>query len=98
AAGETRPTVDYPTSKKVGHPRQVSHHSVTGGQRDTDLFIISVLVGDADNNGVVGASDRTTLFAFWGSTTNCRTDVDENGITGASDRSVLFANWGNCAP
>ncbi|MFH0982392.1 MAG: hypothetical protein V2A79_12750, partial [Planctomycetota bacterium] len=47
AAGETRPTVDYPTSKKVGHPRQVSHHSVTGGQRDTDLFIISVLVGDA---------------------------------------------------
>jgi hypothetical protein len=61
------------------------------------------LVGDADGNGVVNATDRSVVVGAWTGAGgfSCPTDMDNNGNTNALDRSIVVGSWTgaqNCAP
>ena len=48
---------------------------------------------DLDLDGVVSASDLSSLLAVWGSPDG---DIDGDGMTNAADLSALLASWGPC--
>jgi hypothetical protein len=49
---------------------------------------------DIDGDGVVGASDLSTLLGAWGGAGAA--DIDGDGSVGASDLSALLGAWGAC--
>lgn len=60
-------------------------------------FFISAIIGDLDNDGVVGASDLLLLLSAWGPCDDCEacpSDLDFDCQVGASDLLQLLANWG----
>lgn len=60
------------------------------------------LVGDANSDGRVNATDRSAVVGVWtGSGYSPSTDIDNSGRTNATDRSVVVGAWTgvqNCAP
>jgi hypothetical protein len=60
------------------------------------------LVGDANSDGQVNATDRSFVVGVWtGSGFSPNTDIDTSGQTNATDRSVVVGAWTggqNCAP
>ena len=60
------------------------------------------LLGDVNSDGLVNATDRSTVVGAWtGAGFTCPTDVSDDGFTNATDRSVVVGAWTsaqNCAP
>lgn len=60
------------------------------------------LLGDANCDGSVNATDRSIVVAAWtGGGFTCATDLNGDVATNASDRSVVVGGWTggqNCAP
>jgi hypothetical protein len=60
------------------------------------------LVGDANHDGLVNASDRSVVVGVWtGAGFSCASDLNSSGATNASDRSIVVGAWTggqNCAP
>jgi hypothetical protein len=62
---------------------------------------MSILVGDANGNGVVNASDASLTKSRAGQTVgpaNFRSDVNANGIINASDASLVKSKIGTGLP
>ena len=56
----------------------------------------SIIVGDLDGDGSVGAADLLTLLASWGSCDdckNCPADLNSDCTVGAADLLILLFNW-----
>ena len=64
------------------------------------LTIAYTIYGDADLNGVVGASDLGLVLTNFGSTsvTWSMGDFDYNGVVGASDLGFVLTNFGASLP
>ncbi len=71
--------------------------AITDNPPGTTLYVISGLVGDANNSKLVSGADVSYINARWG-TADCRADLNENGVVSGADVSVVNANWGHCAP
>jgi hypothetical protein len=63
------------------------------------------LIGDANGDGFVNATDRSVVVGAWTGPGgfSCPTDVNNDGLTNATDRSVVVGAWTggaatNCAP
>jgi hypothetical protein len=52
---------------------------------------------DLDCNGIVDASDLSTLLSSWGPCSGCNADIDQNGAVDAGDLATLLGSWGACA-
>ncbi len=52
----------------------------------------SILLGDLDGDGVVGAVDLAELIGLWGSN-DPRADLDSDGEVGAVDLAILIGSW-----
>ncbi len=63
---------------------------------EPDGCVLSSLVGDANNDGSVGAADYALWAAQFGQTGDCLTaDFDRNGSVGAADYALWAANFGH---
>lgn len=52
------------------------------------------IVGDIDDDGVVGTADLLILLSEWGACGDCPADLDDDGMVGTSDLLILLSNWG----
>jgi hypothetical protein len=64
----------------------------------TSSNAFTLVLGDIDDNGVVGSSDFLELVASWGTVPgdsgwNHAADLDGNGSVGSSDYLLLVQNW-----
>ena len=70
-----------------------------GDIHPTELLEPSPDVGDcladANDDGIVDATDLSILLGAWGSTADAG-DLDQNGIVGGSDLAALLGAWGAC--
>ncbi len=61
-----------------------------------DECVVSALVGDANNDGSVGAADYAIWAAQFGQSGDClAADFDRSGSVGAGDYTLWAANFGN---
>lgn len=59
------------------------------------------LMGDINNDGLVGGADLDMILTNWGKTVgpeNAAADVDGDGIVGGSDLDAVLGYWGDNAP
>ncbi len=52
-------------------------------------------IGDANDDGIVDATDLSLLLGAWGSTSDAG-DLDQDGTVDASDLAALLGAWGPC--
>jgi len=65
----------------------------------TSVDVMYTVYGDADLNGVVGASDLGLVLTNFGKSGVWSTgDFDYNGVVGASDLGMVLTNFGKSAP
>ncbi len=63
----------------------------------TTAFARYLLIGDLNDDGVVGVPELLALLGAWGpcpSCSNCPADVDGDCQVGVPDLLILLANWG----
>ena len=64
--------------------------------------LFSRLLGDANGDGQVNATDRSLVVGAWtGAGFTCATDLNSDAVTNATDRSMVVGAWTggqNCAP
>ncbi|XAL99519.1 PEP-CTERM sorting domain-containing protein [Phycisphaeraceae bacterium D3-23] len=58
---------------------------------------ISVVLGDIDGDGFVGAGDLDLILANWGAT-GTPADADGSGTVGQGDLDIVTGNWGGGSP
>jgi len=59
----------------------------------TQTVTVDVRLGDLSQDGVVDASDLSTVLGAWG-TVGTTGDVNGDGVVNASDLALLLGNWG----
>jgi hypothetical protein len=60
-----------------------------------DFTLDVSIVGDLDDDGMVGTSDLLALLGAWGPCPeDCPADLDGDGEVATSDLLILLANWG----
>jgi hypothetical protein len=85
----------------AGEQADISHWEEspnTFGPYQITVEFLGGCTGDIDIDGTVGASDLSSLLAFWGpsSATTVAADLNADGYINGADLALLLSLWGPC--